>query len=86
MIIKIVNPFLLNTIKTYLNKKSKRITLVSGLLLFLILACGNSSDKTSDNLKPEKPLEEKSNITSSNNCLESFYGKPENILSKEMVA
>lgn len=86
MKIKIVNHYLFNRIKSYSYKKSKKITLLSGFVFFLILACGNGSDKTSDNLKPEKPLEEKTNKASSNDCLEQFYGKPENLLTKEMVA
>ena len=67
-------------------KKALNYLTQSGFIVFMILACGNSSNETSDNLKLENSSKEKQNITSSSNCLEPFYGKPENILTKEMVA
>jgi len=73
-------------INLYLSKKPIKIMMLTGCLFFLILACGNSSDKTSGNLNSENPSVEKSNKASSNNCLKKFYGKPENLLTEEMVA
>jgi len=63
-----------------------RTIILTGILFVLFIACGNNSKNTSVNLKSENQSEEKQNITSNNNCLEPFYGKPENILTKEMVA
>jgi len=61
-------------------KKALHYLTLYGYIIFIIIACGNSSNKTSDNSSEEE------SATLSNNCLEPFYGKPENILTKEMVA
>ena len=66
-------------------KKALNYFTLFGFIIFIILACGNSSEKTSDNLKPEKPLEEKTNKASSDNCLEQYHGKPEELLTKDLV-
>jgi len=67
-------------------KKASNIFILSSFIVFLLLACGNSTEKTSNNLKSENPSKEKTNKASSNNCLEKFYGKPENVLTEEMIA
>ena len=54
--------------------------------LLIIVAFGNSSINTSTKVESEKSPEEKQKVNSSNNCLEPFHGKPENLLTKEMVA
>lgn len=65
---------------------SLSFVLLTGCLLFLLVACGKSSDKSTDKASSISSSKEKSDSKSSNNCLEPFYGKPENIFSKEMVA
>jgi len=70
-----------------MNFSINKILISISIFSFLFIwSCGNSPNKTSDNLKPENPSEEKTNKASSNNCLEKFYGKPENLLTEEMVA
>ncbi len=56
-----------------------------GFIIFIILACGNSSSQSKNDLKSDLLSETKTNKKSDNNCLEKYYGKPENILTKEMV-
>ena len=56
-----------------------------GIAIFIIVACGNSTDKTSYNLKYDSPSKEETNIASSNNCLEKFHSKPEELLTKELL-
>ncbi|NOQ92368.1 MAG: hypothetical protein GQ552_06600, partial [Flavobacteriaceae bacterium] len=69
-----------------MNFSIKKILISISLFSFIIiLACGNSPNKTSDNLKSEDSSTVKQNKASSNNCLEKFYGKPENLLTEEMV-
>ena len=67
-------------------KKALNYFTLFGFIIFIILACGNSSEKTSNNLKSEKLLQEKTNIASSNNCLEQYHNKPEELLTKDLVA
>ena len=67
-------------------KKAIYFLALYGFIFFTITACGNGSNKTSDNIKSENSTNESQNTASNNNCLEPFYSKPENILTKEMVA
>ena len=66
----------------YSEKKICKTFMLLSMVLFLSISCGKSSDKAPST----SSLIEKSDSKSSNNCLEPFYGKPENIFSKEMVA
>ena len=66
-------------------KKALNYLTLFGFIILIIIACGNSSDKTSANLKSENPSKEKPRIASSNNCLEKFHGKPEELLTKDLV-
>ena len=66
-------------------KKALNYLTLFGFIILIIVACGNSSDKTSDNIKSENPSKEKPRIASSNNCLEKFHGKPEELLTKDLV-
>ena len=54
-------------------------------IIFLIFACGNSSDKAKNDLKSDLLSETKSKTIKNNNCLEKFYGKPEELLTKDLV-
>ncbi len=56
------------------------------MIFFLSISCGKSADKSTDQASSTSLLKEKTDSKSSDNCLEPFYGKPENIFSKEMVA
>lgn len=67
-------------------KKTLNYFTLFSFIILILSACGNSSDKASDDVNSDISSKEKQNKTSSNNCLEPFYGKPENILTKEMVA
>ncbi len=66
-------------------KKALNYLTLFGFTIFIIVACGNSSDKSSDNLKFESPSKEKPRIVSSNNCFEKFHGKPEELLTKDLL-
>lgn len=65
--------------------RSTNIILLSGFLFFLILACGNSSDKKNITSKSENQIKEKQNNDSSVSCLENYHGIPEELLTKELV-
>ena len=71
--------------KFYLSKNPLQIMMLSVFLFFLVLACGNGSDKTKNDLKSENPSEKKTNKASSDNCLEQYHGKPEDLLTKGLV-
>lgn len=45
--------------KFYLSKNPLQIMMLSVFLFFLVLACGNGSDKTKNDLKSENPSEKK---------------------------
>ncbi len=66
----------------YGEKKMFKALILLNMILFLSISCGKSSDKASS----ASSLKEKSTSKSSDNCLEPYYAKPENIFSKEMVA
>jgi len=66
-------------------KKALNYFTLFGFIIFILLACGNSSEKTSINLRSENPLQEKTNKASSNNCLEQYHSKPEELLTKDLV-
>ncbi len=76
----------MKAIKIFTLKNSRKLIFATSFLFFLILSCGNKTDKASVDSNSEKLSEVKQKITSRNNCLEPFHGKPENILTKEMVA
>lgn len=59
--------------------------LPTACLFFMILACGGSPEKASSSLKSEIQSKEIVSINSSENCLENYYGKPEELLTKELV-
>lgn len=73
-------------IKFLTGNHSPNITLLTGgCLLFLILSCGNSSNKSSKDSTSEIASKGKAELTSNNNCLEKYHGKPEDLLTKELV-
>lgn len=66
-------------------KKLSNIFILSSLIAMLVFACGNGSHKNEILLKSKIQAEEKSEIIKNNNCLEKYYGKPEELLTKDLV-
>lgn len=57
-----------------------------GIIIFSILAFGTKSNKNLTDKTLAAHQHDELKTTTNVNCLEPFYGKPENILTKEMVA
>ncbi|MEN8125372.1 MAG: hypothetical protein ABFR32_09590 [Bacteroidota bacterium] len=71
--------------RSYLSKKPLNIVMITGCLFFLLLACGNNSDKKNNTLKSGIQIKEKQNNDSNIDCFEKYHGKPEELLTKELV-
>ncbi len=54
-------------------------------ILFLTISCGESSDKSTNKTYSDSSLEEKSTSESSGNCLDKYYGNPEELLTQDLV-
>ena len=68
------------------NYDSSNYILLIGCLFFLLLGCGESIDKAKTSLSSGILPEEKLNMTINSNCLDQYYGKPEELLTKDLVS
>lgn len=64
-------------------KKAFNIVILLSFITTLIISCGNSSGK--DNTTSENNSELMSTAIISENCLEKYYGKPEELLTVDLV-
>ena len=67
-------------------EKALNIFILSGFIILLFFSCGNSSSKNKNNLKSDILTEKISKTIKNNNCLENYYGKPEELLTKDLVS
>lgn len=66
-------------------KKILNIFILSSFILLLTISCGKSPDKSSNKTSSISSSEEKSTSKTSSNCLEKYYGKPEKLLTQDLV-
>lgn len=69
---------------TYLKKSPGRIQLFC-IIIFLILACSNKSDKSSTDKALAAKQQQEFQATTNLDCLEKYYGKPEELLTNDLV-
>ena len=72
--------FCLNLINRHRN-----IILSTACILFLLIACGNISDRSVVQEKSDSYSQKVSQSNTKNSCFENYYGKPEELLTKELV-
>ena len=65
--------------------KKALIIILTATIPMLTIACSDSSGENNKESTPESSLENISNSKTENNCLEQFYGKPEELLTAELV-
>ena len=69
----------------FLDKKTFSIFMLFNSILFLTISCGESSDKSTNKTSSDSSFEEKSTSESSGNCLDKYYGNPEELLTQDLV-
>ena len=67
-------------------KKAHYTTLISLFIPFLAISCGNSTGNTSVESTSVSQLAEVHSSNAENNCLGQFYGKPEELLTADLVS
>ncbi len=67
-------------------KKNPKIIIAFGSIYLLLLVYGFNTNKSSFDLKLLVRSENKTEVNTSNSCMESYYGKPEELLTKELVS
>jgi hypothetical protein len=69
----------------FFDKKIFSNFMLFNIILFLIISCGESSDKSIAKASSDSSLEEKSTLKSSGNCLDKYYGNPEELLTQDLI-